>query len=185
MVRSLGLFLLFFFTSSCIVQAEEINDSNGAVTSLIRVIASLSIILLLIFISFRFLAQKKGTINSGFYQHLGGIPLGQNKTVQVVEIGNKIYILGVGEDVQLLQVIEDKQDLQAIKEFAAWQGSQQTVTDWLKGKFNRKGRDSKKEDHFQQIFTEKMEQLKEKRMESINQWLDDTNERIENRGHHE
>ena len=45
---------------------------------------------------------------------MGGAPLGSNRSVQVVRIGEKIYILGVGDSVQLLNVIEDEKEFSTL-----------------------------------------------------------------------
>lgn len=41
-------------------------------------------------------------------ENLGGISLGQNKSVQVIRVGEKVYLLGVGENVELLKEISDQ-----------------------------------------------------------------------------
>ncbi len=185
MYRWIVSLLLMLLTPEYIVYASTGSDVPSVFT-FFQVILSLGLILLFIFLFFRFIAKKKGFNKTGYYQHLGGIPLGQNKTLQMVEIGNKLYILGVGENVQLISVVEDKEELQAIKESNSFQREQGTqLVDWIQEKMKRNAQNIKKENRFHHIFTEKMEQFKDRRSESIQEWLDESNERIGNREHHE
>ncbi|MDT2247325.1 flagellar biosynthetic protein FliO [Paenibacillus larvae] len=38
---------------------------------------------------------------------MGGVPLGQNKSIQIVEIGQSLYIVGVGDNIQLLEKVDN------------------------------------------------------------------------------
>lgn len=73
-----------------------------------KFIGSFLLILVLLFLALRFLSKKSGTLTSGAprpIQMLGGQPLGKNRSLQMVKIGDVLYILGVGEDVQLIRMI--------------------------------------------------------------------------------
>ncbi|QAY65612.1 flagellar biosynthetic protein FliO [Paenibacillus protaetiae] len=83
--------------------------------SVVWVIVALIIVIALIYIVIKFLAKRSqawGTNRS--LRSLGGITLGQNKSLQVVEIAGRLYVVGVGENVTLLDLIDDKEEVQAL-----------------------------------------------------------------------
>ncbi|PSL51202.1 flagellar protein FliO/FliZ [Salsuginibacillus halophilus] len=55
-------------------------------------------------------------------QNLGGVALGGNKSVQVVKIGSRVYVVGVGENVQYLEEISDDEELAALTNGPDMQG---------------------------------------------------------------
>lgn len=74
----------------------------------IKLIIVLFLILALIYAFLMFLKKK----NAMFHQvkaleNLGGISVGQNKSLQIVRVGSKFYLIGVGDNVELLQEIDD------------------------------------------------------------------------------
>ncbi|MFF2482639.1 flagellar biosynthetic protein FliO [Paenibacillus sp. NPDC058071] len=106
--------------------AEAINDSSDPLpysgpsnitSNLIWVFFSLAIVIVLIVFVMKWLSQRNrvwGTNRS--VRSLGGVALGQNNSLQVVELAGKIYVVGVGENVTLLDKVEDAEQVQAILE---------------------------------------------------------------------
>ncbi len=52
-----------------------------------------------------------------FMKNLGGISLGQHKSIQLVVIGESYYLVGVGDDVSLLKEITDPEEIDKLVEF--------------------------------------------------------------------
>src|SRR5699024_12386249 len=52
--------------------------------------------------------------NNRMMQNLGGLSLGQQRSVQLVLIGKTYYILGVGEDIQLLKEVTDAEEIELL-----------------------------------------------------------------------
>jgi len=77
----------------------------------IRLIFSLLLVLGLLVLVLKWLQKKNGRITGSVVHPLGGASFGQNRSVQVVRIGRKLYILGVGEEVRLLKEIEDETEI--------------------------------------------------------------------------
>ncbi|WP_336786015.1 flagellar biosynthetic protein FliO [Paenibacillus sp. MMO-177] len=106
--------------------------------SVIWVIVSLFIVIGLIVLLIKFLSQRNrmwGTNRA--VRSLGGVALGQNNSLQVVELSGRLYVVGVGENVTLLDKIDDEKQVQAIlasldrqSHAAGW--SANTITDFLK-----------------------------------------------------
>ncbi|MNZ60845.1 Flagellar biosynthesis protein, FliO [compost metagenome] len=45
---------------------------------------------------------------------LGGLALGQNHSIQVVEIAGRIYVVGVGDSITLVDKIEDPEQVKSV-----------------------------------------------------------------------
>ncbi len=96
---------------------EYAADYGGTAGNLIMVIIVLLIIIVLIVFLARFMANKNQLWFQGrSLRQLGGVGVGQNKSVQLVKVGNAIYVVGVGNNVQLLDKIEDEHEIQQILE---------------------------------------------------------------------
>jgi len=66
---------------------------------------SLGLIIVLIYFVLRFLGKRQIGQQQGPIKVISAASLGNGKTVQIVLIGDSLYVLGVGENVQLLRVI--------------------------------------------------------------------------------
>ncbi|WP_338555947.1 flagellar biosynthetic protein FliO [Paenibacillus sp. KS-LC4] len=86
--------------------------------SVVWVIFSLLLIIGLIIVVIKWLSRRNrafgGTNRS--LRSLGGISLGQNHSLQVVELAGRLYIVGVGENITLLDKIDDEAQAEAIIE---------------------------------------------------------------------
>lgn len=77
-------------------------------SSLIQVIVVLAIIIGIIIVLIRYLAMKsKRWSGERSLRIYAGVALGQNKSLQIIEIGNAVYIVGVGDTITLLDKIDD------------------------------------------------------------------------------
>lgn len=86
------------------------SNNQSLVLDLIKMVFFLFIILLLIYLLLRFLNKRnKLTQQVKALENLGGISVGQNKSIQIIRLGNSFYLIGVGENVQLLHEINDEE----------------------------------------------------------------------------
>ena len=86
--------------------------SNSAVPAsgagaYVKLIVAFIVVLLLLVLLFRFLGRRVGVVQRGSIDVLAARQLAPNRSVQVVEVGQKRYLLGVGENVQLLADVTD------------------------------------------------------------------------------
>ncbi|WP_435921237.1 flagellar biosynthetic protein FliO [Paenibacillus sp. DYY-L-2] len=80
--------------------------------NLVTVIVVLAIIIFLIIFLIRFLGKKNRFFSqNNAIRTMGAVGLGPNKSLQVVEIGNSIYLVGVGEDITLIDKISDPEEV--------------------------------------------------------------------------
>lgn len=89
------------------------SGTGSMIGYLVQVIFSLGFIVLLIFLLLRFLGKRQVAQSHGPIKVISAAALGNGKTLQVVMIGESLYIVGVGDNVQLLRQIEpgDEVDL--------------------------------------------------------------------------
>lgn len=75
---------------------------------LLRIILVLALIIGLIIVVLRFIGKRnRGWWMNRSLRSLGGLSVGPNKSLQIVEWNGRIYVLGVGENVTLLEAITD------------------------------------------------------------------------------
>ncbi len=79
----------------------------------IKVLLSLVFVLGLLIFVLRFLNKRNQNYQqNSIIRNLGGHSVGAQKSVQLLHIGNQIYVVGVGEDVQLLKEITDPEEIE-------------------------------------------------------------------------
>jgi len=89
----------------------DIPDGMDALGYAVWVIVALIIVITLIVFTLRFLSSRTRTWGQNrSLRSLGGIALGQNKSLQVIEVGGKVYLVGVGENVTLIDRIDDAEE---------------------------------------------------------------------------
>jgi flagellar protein FliO/FliZ len=143
-----------------------------------QVMFFLILIIALFFVLIKFLAKKNQYSPFGrSIRSLGGVPLGTNKSIQIVEIGHSLYVVGVGENIQLLQKIDDPEEVAYVTELLT--SSQSDQTSFLSvGKWIEKLRGSKKEieeeveitSSFQQVFHDKLQRVTT-RNKNVEEWI--------------
>ncbi|WP_052461792.1 flagellar biosynthetic protein FliO [Sporosarcina koreensis] len=59
-------------------------------------------------------ARNRISQNGKLMKNMGGLSLGQQKSVQLIEIGGRFYLIGVGEDVRLLKELTDPEEIEQL-----------------------------------------------------------------------
>ncbi|WP_342435876.1 flagellar biosynthetic protein FliO [Paenibacillus sp. FSL L8-0436] len=94
--------------------SEPLGNSNPLL-NLLNVIFVLAVIVILIVLLIRFLGRRNQTLMSGrSIRTLGALGLGPNKSVQIIEIGGSLYMIGVGENISMLDKITDPAEVALI-----------------------------------------------------------------------
>ncbi|MGE6205215.1 flagellar biosynthetic protein FliO [Guptibacillus hwajinpoensis] len=104
-------------------QDEQPPEVEGANTNifflLIKLVFYTIVVVGLIYLLIRFLSKRQQKLqNHSVFTPIGGTPLGNNKSVQMVKVGDSLYMIGVGDNVNLLKEIEDKEEVERILEQA-------------------------------------------------------------------
>lgn len=91
------------------------SDTSGYYLQLFYVFIVLAIIVTAIVILIRFLGRKNQSWMQGrSIRTLGAVGIGPNKSIQLVEVGGSIYLIGVGENVSLIDKISDPAEVALI-----------------------------------------------------------------------
>lgn len=145
-------------------------DTAAAFFAMGKVIFFLILIIGIFYLIMKVLAKKKWRWTPGgkVFHTLGGLPLGQNKSVQIVEIGRSLYILGVGDDVKLLHKIDDPEEIAYITAFLSpdsGTGGQgwDKLRDWL-GRMKKSETETVEDENqvaatFQNVFQSKLKHM--------------------------
>ncbi len=149
--------------------------------TMLQVIVSLAFIIGLMLLLIKIFAHKNRSWMSGrTVRLLGGVPLGQNKSLQIAKVGRTIYLLGVGDNVQMIDKIEESAEVEHILDSFAAEHSGGSrygagmLGKWL-GKLKNRGTDEE-DDHpdlassFQEIFHNKMKHTLS-RKQIADEWL--------------
>jgi flagellar protein FliO/FliZ len=87
-------------------------DMTGSV---VWVISALLLVIGLIVVVLKWLSRRTWTWGANRrFRQLGGVPLGQHKSLQAIEFAGRIYLIGVGNDVTLIDKLEDPGEAEAI-----------------------------------------------------------------------
>lgn len=94
------------------------NDSFKASSlffNIIKMVVALFFVLALIYIILLVLRRRNKLLqNHDLLENLGGISLGQNKSLQLIRIGSHIYVVGVGDHVDLMLEITEREVLETL-----------------------------------------------------------------------
>ncbi|WP_175532065.1 flagellar biosynthetic protein FliO [Paenibacillus sp. yr247] len=155
-------------------------DSFDSFGMIVKVIFFLVLIILLFFVLIKYIAKKnKGTMFGNSIRSLGGVPLGQNKSIQIVEIGHSLFVVGVGENIQLLDKINDADEVAFISELLSSSQDDRvgfgTLSNWI-SKLSVRKKDIEEEveitSSFQQVFHDKLQKVTN-RNRNAHEWLSD------------
>lgn len=100
-------------------QLEEITfESNQNFFFLfLQMILALVIVIALILFLLRYVNKKTRSFRSNqVMENIGGVPLGPNRSIQMVKVGERLLIVGVGETIQLLKEISDENEIDKLLE---------------------------------------------------------------------
>lgn len=155
-ITGLSSFLMLslpYFAVAASSDSESGDLSSGVpkmdmsyVGQIIWVFVALGIVIALLVVTIKFLSKRNAiwSKQKGM-RSLGGISLGQHSSMQVIEIGDRIYFLGVGNEVTLLDKEDDPIKVEKIIELLE-QNEQSsmnitTIKDWL-NRLNRSKREA-------------------------------------------
>ncbi|RHW33303.1 hypothetical protein D1B31_20525 [Neobacillus notoginsengisoli] len=113
-------------------ETVEINKpgSTSILPYALKFISSFLLIIALLYFVLKFLS-KRGNLagRGGAFHGIGGHPLGNNRSVQLLMIGDTLYILGVGASIQLIRMIPPGEEQSRLLESAAIKPDE-AVLDW-------------------------------------------------------
>jgi flagellar protein FliO/FliZ len=166
---------------------KESQTSGDVLWMIVRVFFALAFVGILIFFLVRFLSRKSGNFNSTRKLRIvAGIGLSPQKSMQIVEVGNKLYIVGVGNDIQVLDKIEAPEEIEALIEsldaplienqfLLTWKDK---ISTWFKKKEVVSEEMELDIEEYEKLFSEQLKDATN-RQNTVEQWMDENKERSE------
>jgi len=93
------------------------NKVGVSIWDYIKMIFATIFVIFLMYFILRFINKRNHSFkNSQVIENIGGTPLGSNRSIQIIKVGNRILVVGVGESIQLIKEIDDKEEYRLILE---------------------------------------------------------------------
>lgn len=167
--------------SDTLVGNENIKPTS-VILNFIKMIFALLLVLALIYFILMFVKKRNRLFsNVQVLENLGGITVGANKSIQLVRIGNKVYLIGVGDNVEMLQEITDEEVKLSLleREEETFQPTSFLQSLLQKNSMNRnKNKDVQESDNFTNTLEMELKKLKDQRNQIVfnNKEKDDRHE---------
>ncbi|GGB30382.1 flagellar biosynthetic protein FliZ [Lentibacillus populi] len=146
------------------------NDNGSLVFEFVKMGFALLIVVALIYLVLKFLNKRNRLFSRvKALENLGGISVGPNKSIQIVRIGKKMYLIGVGENVEMLQEITDEEVKNDLLHHNEGQNERTMPSLFLTKNDEARTGETEKRNEFKRLFTTELEKLKEGRKKLINQ----------------
>ncbi|ALP35017.1 flagellar protein [Paenibacillus sp. IHB B 3084] len=95
--------------------ASDALSTSSNIGNIAWVLFVLIFIIVLIVYLIRFLSKRNQSwFSNRSVRILGGVGLGPNKSLQLVEVGSSVYLIGVGEDIRLVDKVSDPEEVEQI-----------------------------------------------------------------------
>lgn len=160
-----------------------------SVTDYIRVVFALVFVIGLLYGLLRFVNRKNRLYDkTRLMKNMGGLSLGQHKSIQLVVIGESYYLIGVGDDIRLLKEINDPDEVKVLVEFYEGKdmepptatGMLNRLLTKLTGKQTTKQAGQADEPlEFSHLFQSRLDELKEERKRQIDRLTEKESDRNE------
>ncbi|WP_261132846.1 flagellar biosynthetic protein FliO [Bacillus sp. Marseille-Q3570] len=155
------------------VSASEPDSGPSTFGTMMKVLFALASVVGLMVLVLKLLHKRTQVIQQGKgIQTLGGTMLGNQRSVQLVKVGNRILVVGVGDNVELIKEIDDEREIEALMATNEPQmtGSEKMngFTDWISSLW--KNRNTSEKTNFQGILKKQLNDTKQNRnalMESL------------------
>ncbi|ARJ40043.1 hypothetical protein SporoP8_14835 [Sporosarcina ureae] len=150
---------------------DELDEPKGPTAKdYIRTLFAFVFVIGLLVWLLRFMNKRNRNFDSNrLMTNMGGVPLGQNKSIQLVKMGNHYFVVGVGENVQLLKEIEDPDEIaELLARYDQSDEVQKGLFSKLYTRFYSKTEQTPSEEAtFSQLFSTKMNEIKSDRKEQL------------------
>lgn len=144
----------------------------------IKMIFALLFVIALLYGLLRFVNSRNKTFQTNQLIHnLGGVGVGQGKSLQLMQVGNSIFLVGIGEDITLLKEITDPaeiENLTKIYEEKVDIGKNIPYISELIGRLREKGtsrtKSEGKEPSFDETFQKRLQEIQKDRSNVLKDW---------------
>lgn len=158
--------------SNELLQNESVSTSS-LILDIGKMILALFLVLGLIYALLKFLSKKNNLQSQQSLQNLGGISVGQNKSIQVIKVGTAHFLVGVGDNVELLHEITDQTLIDSLIDESS-ETEKPQINDFMSKlignrKTKKKETQNSSDEQFKNLFTKELDELKENRHQLLKQ----------------
>ncbi len=137
-----------------------------------KMIGAMILVIVLIYVVLRFMNKNRLFQQKGFIENLGGTQLAPNRSVQMIKISDRIFIVGVGENIQLLKEIDDGDEIKEILKQHNNRLEQMIVPNAMvvkaKGLFKKNNKEVSESESFQTLLNKQLKDLSDNRKTLLN-----------------
>ncbi len=160
-------------------EKPELTEGQGlGIWDYLKMLFALLFVLALLIFVLKFINKRSLNYQqNSLVRNIGGVNLGAQKSVQLVQIGKSIFVVGVGEDVQLIKEIENPEEIEQIinnfNERQTLAGTSPYISELVK-KLKSKMKNTEVTEHKQKSFGEilnnKLSDIKKNRRDELEKW---------------
>lgn len=151
-------------------ESLEFSGDFNLLGNLFTVIVVLGLIIALIILLVRFLGKRNRYLSqSHAIRTLGAIGLGPNKSLQVIELGGNIYLVGVGENISLVDKISNPDEVASLVQAFENEGMELAgLSSTLSGLISRFRKESPREEEldgvaFHEVFQSQLRKMPDRK----------------------
>ncbi|REB09766.1 flagellar protein [Sporosarcina sp. BI001-red] len=141
----------------------------------IKTLLALAFVIALIYGMVKFInTRNRVTQNGKLMQNMGGLSLGQQKSIQLVKIGEQYFLIGVGEDVRLLKELSNPEEIAQLAAYYSEEDhilQQSLLMKLVNGVKKRKTNPYQKQEEpedFGNLFKHKLTEIENERKRQLN-----------------
>lgn len=145
------------------VEAAPVEEKSLA-GIIVQLVLYTLLIVVMIYGLIKFLAARQKNLQPNqAVKLMGGTPLGNNKSLQLVKVGGQMYLIGVGDEVTLIKEFSDAAEISGIeKDFEQQQPAlSRNLLDFTKKKIGSISKNPQKKG-FEQLFNQSLNKQKAK-----------------------
>lgn len=196
--NSNGTFAAVKYADDCVEKPQSCQDENTTddetataesssvsmgIWEYIKILIALVFVIGLLLFVLKFLNKRNLSYQqNAVIRNIGGMSVGPQKSVQIVLISNRVYVLGIGENIQLLKEISTPEEVeQLLAQFGDNQlnGSTMPYIAELFKKFSKKNQPTNvtESPKFNEMFNERIEEIKQERSKGLERWKEQENDK--------
>ncbi|WP_230499638.1 flagellar biosynthetic protein FliO [Sutcliffiella rhizosphaerae] len=162
-------------TAEVVSSDEELGNNvpSVGIFDFLKMILALFFVLALIYLALKLINKRNKLLGGRGIENIGGASLGNNKSLQLVKVGNSILVVGVGDSINLLKEITDEEEQEKIiQSYQDRIESNGIHTNSLPGfvkKWNQKKVENK-QTSFSSLLQEQIGQLSKERQQKMKEW---------------
>lgn len=145
-------------------------ESESLSFPIIKMLAALAFIVFLIYSLAKFVNKRTRSFQDNrALETLSGISVGQNRSIQIVKVGDHVLVVGVSDSIQLLKEISDEDEVEKILQQHTEKSTDEDIISkskqWLQ---NRKSSNSPNSQSFTALLDQQLKKMTDKRKEAYN-----------------